>query len=55
MGRKRKREGIHVYIQLIHFTVQHKLPQHYKAILSQLKKKRETKPKKKMSLKKKKM
>ena len=39
-GRGRsKREGIQVYIQLIHFIVQQKLTQHCKAILPQLKKK----------------
>ena len=35
-----KREGIYVYIQLIHFTVQEKLTQRCKAILLQLKKKK---------------
>ena len=34
-----KREGTHVYIKLIHFIVQQKLTQHYKAITLQLKKK----------------
>ena len=38
--RRRKREGIYVYIQPIHFIVQQKLTQHCKAILSQLKKKK---------------
>ena len=28
MGRKSKREGIYVYIELIHFAVQYKLTQH---------------------------
>ena len=30
-GRKSKRDGIYVYIQLIHFIVQEKLMQHCKA------------------------
>ena len=37
-GGRSKREGIQVYIQLIHFIVQQKLTQHCKAILLQLKK-----------------
>ena len=37
--RRSKREGIQVYIQLIHFIVQQKPTQHCKAILLQLKKK----------------
>ena len=43
VGRRRKREGIYVYIQPIHFIVQQKLTQHCKAILSQLKKKKKKK------------
>ena len=31
MGRKSKKEGMYVYIQLIHFAVQEKLTQHCKA------------------------
>ena len=38
MGRKSKKEGIYVYIQLIHFVVQRKLTQHCKAIILKLKK-----------------
>ena len=38
MGGRSKREGIYVYIQLIHFGVQQKLTQHCKAIILQLKK-----------------
>ena len=38
VGGRSKREGIQVYIQLIHFIVQQKLTQHYKAIICQLKK-----------------
>ena len=34
-GRQSKREGMCVYIQLIHFIVQQKLTQHYKAIKPQ--------------------
>ena len=33
-----KRERIHVYIKLVHFVVQQKLIQHYKAIIPQFKK-----------------
>ena len=36
-GGKSKQEGIYVYLELIHFIVQHKLAQHFKAIISQLK------------------
>ena len=32
-GGRAKKEGIYVYIQLIHFTVQQKLTQHCKAII----------------------
>ena len=39
VGGRSKRVGVQVYIQLIHFTVQHKLRQHCKAIILQLKKK----------------
>ena len=35
MGGRFKREGIYVYIQLIHFIVQQKLTNHWKAILHQ--------------------
>ena len=41
MGGRFKREGIYVYIQLIHFIVQQKLTQHCKAIILPLKKYRE--------------
>ena len=34
-GGRSTREGIYVFIQLIHFVVQQKLTQHYKAILLQ--------------------
>ena len=40
VGGRCKREGIYVYIQLIHFIVQQKLTQHCKATLPQLKKKK---------------
>ena len=43
MGERFKREGIHVYIRLIHFVVPQKLTQHCKAIILQLKEKRKTK------------
>ena len=33
MGRKFKIEGICVYVQLIHFSGQHKLTQHYKVTI----------------------
>jgi len=33
MGRKPKREGIHVYVWLIHFAMQQKLTQHFKAYI----------------------
>ena len=36
---KLKREGIYVYVQLIHFTVHQELTQHCKATILQLKKK----------------
>ena len=39
VGRRLKREGICVYIQLIHVAVEQKLTQHCKAITLQLKKK----------------
>ena len=35
-----KREGIYVYLWLIHFVVQQKLTQYYKTIICQLKKKK---------------
>ena len=38
-GRKSKKEGIYVYIWLIHFAVQQKLTQNCKATISQLKNK----------------
>ena len=44
MGRRRlKRDGIHIYLQLIHIVVQQKLTQHCKAIIlqSKLKKKKD--------------
>ena len=37
VGRRSKREGIYVYIQLIYFVVQQKLTQHCKAIMFQYK------------------
>ena len=40
MGRKSKKEGIYVYILLIHFAVQKKLTQIYKATIPQLKKRK---------------
>ena len=40
MGGGLKREGIYVYIQLIHFVVQQKLTQHCNTIVLQLKKKK---------------
>jgi len=33
--------GIYVHIELIHFTIQQKLIQHFKAIMLQLKEKKE--------------
>ena len=38
VGERSKKEGIYVYIELIHFIVQQKLSQHHKADLFQLKK-----------------
>ena len=38
-GGRLKREGIYVYLQLIHVAVQQKLTQHWKAIILQLRKK----------------
>ena len=38
VGGRSEREGIYVYIQLIHFVVQQKLTQHCKATILQLKK-----------------
>ena len=35
VGGRSKREGIYVYISLIHFTVEQKLTQHDKAIILQ--------------------
>ena len=46
MGRESKKEGIYVYVPLIHFAVQHKLTQHCKATILQLKKKKKLKKKK---------
>ena len=40
MGSESKKEGIYVYVPLIHFAVQHKLTQHCKATILQLKKKK---------------
>ena len=37
LGGKSKQEGIYVYLELIHFIVQQKLAQHFKATISQLK------------------
>jgi len=39
VGRRFKREGINIYLKLIHFTVQQKLTQYCKAIILELKKK----------------
>ena len=39
-GRGLKREGIYIYLELIHVVVQQKLTQHCKAIILQLKKNR---------------
>ena len=39
LGGRLQREGIYVYIWLIHFVVEQKLTQHCKAIICQLKKK----------------
>ena len=41
VGGRSKREGIYVYIQVIHFIAQQKLTQHCKAIILRLKKKEE--------------
>ena len=35
VGRRSRREGIYVYVELIHFIVQQKLTQHCKAIILQ--------------------
>ena len=42
MGGRSRREGIYIfiYVWLIHFIVQQKLTQHYKATVPQLKKKK---------------
>ena len=40
IGGKSKKEGIYVYIWLIHFILQQKLTQHCKATILQLKKKK---------------
>ena len=40
VGGTLKREGIYVYLGLIHAIVQQKLTQHFKAIILQLKKKK---------------
>ena len=45
MGKKSKKEGIYVYIQLIHVVVQQKLPQYDKTAILQFKKKKERKTK----------
>ena len=41
MRGRSKREGIYVYIQMIHFVIQQKVTQHCKATIPQLKKKKE--------------
>ena len=41
VGGRLKREGIYVYIELIHITEQQKLTQYCKAIILQLKKKKQ--------------
>ena len=38
-GGRSQREGIYIYIELIHFIVQQELTQHCKAIILQFKKK----------------
>ena len=38
VGGRLQREGIYVYIELIHFVVQQKLTQHCKAIILEFKK-----------------
>ena len=38
-GKEIQKKGIYVYILLIHFTVQQKVTQHWKAAISQLKNK----------------
>ena len=43
MGRKSKEEGIYVHVQLIHFAVQQKLTQHWKATILQKKCKKKKK------------
>ena len=40
MGSRLKREGIYVYIELIHVVVQQELTQHCKAIILSLKKRK---------------
>ena len=40
MGGSSGGKGLYVYIKLIHFIVQQKLAQHFKAIILQLKKKK---------------
>ena len=40
MGGRFKKEGIYVYIELLHIVVQQKLIQHCKAIIFQFKKRR---------------
>ena len=44
MRRKSKKEGIYVYVELIHFAVQYKLTQYCKATILQLKKKKVWRP-----------
>ena len=39
VGRRLQREGMYVYVQLIHFVVQQKLTQHCKAIIFHSRKK----------------
>ena len=39
-GKRSKRDGIYVYIQLIHFIVQQKITEHCKAITPQFFKKK---------------
>ena len=41
-GGRSKREGIYVYIHLIHFVVQQKLTQHCRVTIPQFKKKKNT-------------
>ena len=43
MGGRLEKEGIYIYLWLIHVVVQQKLTQHYKAIILQFKKNTKTK------------